>query len=189
MPDVGLRLLPRLADRPIVVQPRDPFHILADTSVELFVSSPLWLSIESAGPKEARMVEYPLVRPSDTWLGPSTLMGQVAYSVSTSCRVDLEGMPFRPHRAITPLMISNRGRDRLTFERIAVPIPNLTSYRDQQGQVWTESLEVTRRGSGPGSTETEVVPGPPRYARDGEVIARPREDPESGILRVFDALV
>lgn len=183
-----LSLSPRLADRAVVVRPRDAFHVLEGCTVSLFVSSPLWVAIEIGDVGGELLLEMPTFRPSDTWFGPSNLSGDAAYAVSTSCRVDLDGLPIRPHRAVSPLRIHNPGPGRLTFERLAVPVPNLSLYRGHDGRLWTEALAVRHRDEGGGLADIELRPGAPEEAGEAEKISAPREDATEGIFRVFDAL-
>lgn len=200
--DRVVSIRPQLADRTVVVHPRSPFHILEGASVELFVSSPLWVSIavhsgpqsktqsalssgEDAGNRR-EVMDVPAFRPSDTWFGESTLVGESAYAITTSCRVDIEGLPLRPHRATTPILIDNHGSDRLTFERIAVPVRNLSLYRGTDGQLWTEALKLTRKEEGSGVAETEILREPP--SGTSVPISQPRQSESARIQRVFESL-
>jgi hypothetical protein len=108
--------------------------------------------------------------------------------VSTSCHVDLDSLPLRPHRAVTILRIENPGPDRLTFERIGVPVSNLSLYASRHGQLWTEALALRRRDEGGGLADIEVLPGAPAEAGGAELAALPREVAGARILRVFDSL-
>lgn len=67
-----LLVSPRLADRPVVVKALKPLHIQAGQQVDLYVSTPLWFSacVHSSA---TELQEIPIVRPSDTWFGPSTM--------------------------------------------------------------------------------------------------------------------
>jgi len=186
--DHALALQPRLADRPVVVRPGSPFHVLAGARALLFVSSPVWVEVQLPGRAAPGLTEFPAYRPSDTWLGPSTTEGEAAYAATTSGRVDLDGLPIRPHRAVTPIAIENTAPEQLAFERVAVPVRSLSLYADAAGRLWTETLQVSHRAAERGRAETAVQPGPPAQAKDAERVAGPREQAETRIAQVFDAL-
>lgn len=194
----GVVLEPRLADRTIIVRPRDTFHVVEGSSVELFVSSPLWVAIHARGGSNAgggdgetkggKLAELPTYRPSDTWFGPSTLQGEAAYAVSTTCRVDVENLPVRPHRAVTPLRVENPGPGELAFQRLAVPVPNLSLFAGQGGRLWTEALQVKRSEEGAGLGELEVVKGAPGAAGSSEQISPPRQATPRRMMHMFDGI-
>jgi hypothetical protein len=187
-PDGRVALAPRHADRTLIVRPRSPFHILEGSRVDLFVSSPLWLAITAGTLDGHTVLELPIHRPSDTWFGPSTRQGEAAYAATTSCRVDLDGLPVRPHRAVTPLHVDNPGPGPLAFDRIAVPVPNLSLYADASGRLWTEAISLTRRDEEGGLADMEMLPGAPTHAGAALRISGPREASEKRILRVFESL-
>lgn len=109
--DVGpLKLVPIMADRLVVSRPKSPFRILPGQHATLFVSTPAWVRIALGNGKA--LAELPLFRPSDTWFGPSTLVGELGYAARTHCRLDVCDVPFRPHRAVTPLRVENRSSPR-----------------------------------------------------------------------------
>ena len=186
--DGRLTLSPRLADRAVIVRPRSPFHALEGAKVDLFVSSPLWVRVATGPDGDLDLLDLPTHRPSDTWFGANTLTGHKAYAVSASCRVDLEGLPVRPHRAVTPLRIKNPGPGALDFVRIAVPVPNLSLYAGEGGRLWTETLKLTRRDDNHGVADAEVQAGAPAQAGESQLVAPPREVAGTRILRVFDTL-
>lgn len=181
-----LSLMPRLADRVIVVRPASPFHVAEGAEIALFVSSPLWLSIGLAG--EGEPIEFPAMRPRHTWLGSTTLTGEMAYAIKTSCRVDSEGLPIRPQRAITPLRIRNPGPGRLTLERVAVPVPILSLFAGANGRLWTQALKITRDSEESGIAEAEILSGPPEGVLADEPVSGPRRPTESRFVRIVDAL-
>ena len=182
-----LSLKPVLADRPVVTKPHTPFYIPSGIDATIFVSTPLWVRIEVNDPP-VFLQELPIVRPSDTWFGSSTLEGEICYATRTSARLRLEEVPRRPHRAITPVMIRNRASSNLFLERLSIPVPFLALYGDAQGLLWTEPLTLIRE------TETEMAEvrlaeDPPAHAETPVRLMEPRQKPETGMLvRAFSSI-
>ncbi|MGH8372249.1 MAG: hypothetical protein ACRETO_05915 [Gammaproteobacteria bacterium] len=140
-----LRLVPVLADRPVVVRPEMPLFIPSGEEVILFVSTTLWVSVY-AGQHSPMLVEMPTLRPSDTWFGPNTRQGELCYASRTLAHTRVEDVIPRPHRAITPVQIRNHGHEPLLLERLSVPVPLLTLYENQAGGFWTQSVLLERSG-------------------------------------------
>ncbi len=169
-------LTPALADRPFVVRPEHPFVITPGASVELFVSSPLWVRIGVA-PPVTELRELPVFRPSDTWFGPATISGELGYAGRTHCRMRLADLPVRPHRAITLVRLRNRTEAPFQLQRLSVPVPLLSLFEAGQGGLWTQALEVERDGSG-ALSKLEVDATPPAIAGPVEPVAGPRREPQ-----------
>lgn len=140
----SLHLLPRLADRPVVIKPIDPLYIPAGQHATLFVSTPLWLSVW-AGHHPEPLLDLPVVRPSDTWFGITPVRGQVCYATKVFCRTELSQLPIRPFRAVTPVSIDNAGPDTMPIERLCMPMPLLELYSATDGRLWTPGLRVERQ--------------------------------------------
>lgn len=178
---------PALADRPVVARPEPTLKILAGAEIELYVSTPVWLQIYVKGIEEA-LLDVPSQRPSDTWLGASTRAGELCYAIRTKARLDLENLPLRAYRAITKILLRNRAADTLILERLSLPFPHLSIYRDRHGYLWTQRLTVARSKTG-SLAEVHLGEGPPREAEEAEVVAGPRDEPSKNVLnRALGAL-
>lgn len=181
-----LHLLPRLADRPVVSRPDAPFRVLGRDEVTLYVSTPLWLAVQTPDASTG-LYELPIFRPSDTWFGANTREGDLCYATRTVCRLDLADVPFRPHRAVTAVRIVNRAESPLVLDRVSLPVGNLTLY-DADGALWTESLTLTRL------PDEDLAPvtlgkGPPAAAPGATRLAGPREEPPANLMiRAFSQL-
>ncbi len=138
-----LELLPMLADRAVVARPESGFSIPPLERVSVFVSSAIWIRL-SCGQKKTRLLEVPTWRPSDTWFG-NNQSGFLCYATRTAMRLEIDELPLRPHRAVTPIVIDNQGQDALNIERISLPIPNLSVFVAPAGALWTERLHLTRK--------------------------------------------
>ncbi len=143
-----IQLLPALADRPVVCRPAAPISLDAGASVVLYVSTPIYVQINLVNQKTTLLQELATQRLSDTWFGPSTCVGELCYASVTSGRLDLQKLPYRIQRATTPLHIHNRADNNLLFERVALPVPLLSLYAAENGQLWTQSVTLTREDSG-----------------------------------------
>lgn len=175
-----LRLAPMLADRPVVTRPLQPFHILPGETVTIYVSSPVWLRMD-VGEANRSLLETPLQRPSDTWFGPSTQLGQLCYASQTHCRLYLDEMPIRPHRAVTPVCIRNRARNTLVLERLNLPVDYLALYGTPDGLLWTQGLTMHRE-SDLDLASVDIDKRPPEQAAGQPLLAPPRQRADRGVL-------
>lgn len=187
-PGHSVALRPALADRPIVTRPAEPFALLPGESVEVFVSSPVWVVV-TLGARSVPALEVPSQRPTDTWFGPSTREGELCYATRTTCRLERDELPVRPHRATTPVTLRNRAATVLRVDRISMPVEHLSLHADAGARLFTEPITLERREDGVGLAELEVG----TFARDGAEapvrVAPPREPrPQGRLVRVFSHL-
>lgn len=183
-----LRLQPRVADRSLVARPRTPLYVLPGERAKVYVSSPLWVDIR-IGDAERSLRELPVKRLSDTWFGPSTLEGEVAYALKTQARTRLEEVPTPPHRCITPVVFENRGGDVLLVDRMNLPIPYLALYELSGARFWTQTV-VLARTTDSQMAELDVRGGAPPEAAGARRISEPRNRASSNVLvRAFSSLM
>lgn len=177
---VQVSLMPLLADRPVISRPDVALFIPPGQSIELYVSTPLWLQVRAQG---VLLQEQPLVRPSDTWSGPTTRAGGLAYAASTMARTTLQDFPYSAWRAVTPLRITNRGTDTAAVERLHLPVPFLSLYQAADGTLWTQAVELTRGADGaleleqlgsdaPSEAGASVLLGGPRRRADRSLLGK-----------------
>jgi len=177
------RLAPALSDRTIVSRPAIPFVVPPGQSINLLVSTPLWLRVEVEG---AAIQELPTLRLSDTWFGASTREGQLCYAARTHLRTVHDPVELPGWRALTPVRVSNRAADPLVVERLALPVPRLSIYRDGDS-FWTSAVTLERPPEGEEEARVIVEPGAPTpgAARLGEPRSVSDENP---VARVFNSI-
>jgi hypothetical protein len=182
-----LELKPQLADRTMVTRPSTPIVLAPGEEVTLYISTPLWVQFELDGKQGSVIEEFAINRPSDTWFGPSTRVGELCYASQTSGRLNLENLPVRPSRAITPLNVINHAEDKLLLERIALPVPLLSLFATPEGLLWTQSATLIREDNG-GLAELKLGKEAPKEAQGAVRINKPRKQPEKGMLvRAFSS--
>jgi hypothetical protein len=177
--DSTLILTPALADRSVVIRTEKPLHVLPAQEVKLYVSSPLWVRIETGDPRII-MQDIPILRPSDTWFGTSTIEGELCYANRVYGRFRLEDIIFRPHRAITPVLLRNHGKEPLLLERLNLPVPNLSLYESEEGYLWTQST-ILEAGVN-NKAALELKKGAPKEAKNSKLVNGPRIKAEKNIL-------
>ncbi len=183
-----LRLSVMLADRPVVTRPENPLYVPPDEEVTVYVSSPLWIHIETENPAKT-LLEIPIYRPSDTWFGPNTLEGELCYSSKTFHRVQLDQVPVRPHRATTAVLVQNHAGTMLSMDRMQVPVPHLALYQSQNGRLWTDDVIFTRTGTDDFASLRTRAKGGRRMREKAVRIAEPRKKPgENIVVRAFSSL-
>ncbi len=184
----AISLQPMLADRPVVVSPESPLMLPSDEEITLYVSTPAWVEISIGDPPNP-VLEVPLLRPSDTWFGPSTMYGELCYAVRTSARLKLENLPVRPHRIVSTVRITNHGNTNLAFERMKIPALQMSVYSAADGQLWTQTVNLERYEDQRTAT-VRLGSGPPPQAVDPALLHGPRLVAEKNLLTsAFSGLI
>jgi hypothetical protein len=177
---------PLLADRAVVAAPRKPFFIPAQQSATVYVSTPLWIAV--APDDHSTLEEIPIFRPSKSWFGTDTQIGEVCYFSHTACRLRLDEVKRRPHRAITAVHVVNNARSELYLDRMKVPVPFLALYSSDDGGLWTQDVRLERNSDDP--AQLQLGQGKPRDANKAAKVAEPRETIDANVVfRAFGSLV
>jgi hypothetical protein len=174
----AITLLPRLADRPVVGRPENPFFILPGEQTRIFVTTPLWVAVSLPGEAERSLLDLPVARPKDTFFGPNTTAGQICYASRTFCRLRFGDVPPYPHRAITAVQIKNEADDPLPVERLRIPVQHLALYQDDQNRLWTEEIALVR---------VQTATGPQLQTRDRNWKNAPTKTRRIGEPRLSEA--
>jgi hypothetical protein len=143
-PDNGnqVQYLPAMSSLATVIRPFQPLTIPAASECMIYVGTLLWMRIQ-VGDKRTHLMELPLADPSLTWVGRTTMEGELCYAAATFARLVLDAVPKRPWRAITPVRIVNQRDEPLLLERFNLPTPLLSLHRNEEGQLWTPGVTVT----------------------------------------------
>jgi hypothetical protein len=182
-----LSVMPMLADRPVITRPLTPLSVPAGELATIFVSSLLWVWVEVGDPPK-RLQEIPILRPSDTWFGPSTMEGELCYASRTYARLTLDNVTACSHRATTQVAIHNRAASHLQVERLSLPVPYLSLFEGPDGLLWTQAVTMQRTRDTEMAT-FQVEQGPPREIADAIPVSSPRQQfEESVIIRAFGTL-
>jgi hypothetical protein len=179
--DQPLRIIPQLADRPVVARPMMPTELLPKERATLFIGIVLWARV-SVG--DQMLAEFATQRMSDTWFGASLQHGELCYASQTRALLRLDNVPASPFRALVPVTIDNQGEDSVTLERINVPIPHLTLYCDGQ-KFWTSALTILREKQ-LATAKLHIDPTP---LANCTLVAQPRRPIRGGVFdRAVDLL-
>jgi hypothetical protein len=181
-----LTVLPSLADRTVVSRPYTPFTVPAGEATTIYVGTPLWFTMASGSLQD--MFEIPIQRPSDTWFGASTQEGELGYASRTYGRLNLENINISPYAAVTEVHIHNGSEESLLVERLNLPVPFLSLFETEEGDLWTEAVTVEQT-EGTSLAKFHIKKAPLAAENGAKLIARPRQDPQKGMLiRAFGAL-
>lgn len=172
-----LHVRPRLADRPIVARPGMPVVVPGGHGATLFVSSPVWVELTAGDPPQC-FFEAPSWRQSSTWYGENTLEGALYYAERTRARLE-RGDALAAH-VTTSVTVNNVERQPIRIERIALPVPSMSVFSDEQGGLWTEHAVVDYLAGQDAPVRIERAPlagigkttlvSRPRHANDGNVV-------------------
>jgi hypothetical protein len=174
---------PRLADRPLVAKPHQAFVLPGFGEVTIYISSPVWLSLWLEGDKQS-LFEAASFALSDTWFGPRPHIGFLCYASRFSGRTQLETLPRRVSRIITPLTISNRSDDPLNIEKVAIPTEILPVY-GRELDLWTPGVRVLKHRDVK-LTSVEVDKKLPPTLTDMQLMAEARvKDTDNLISKTF----
>lgn len=174
-------LTPALGDRDFVAVPDQPFFVLPAESIRAFVSVPLWVQVRVG--QDARLAaEVPVIRPQDTWFGSPTA-GTLCYASRTAMRLELDLFSTLAHRALVTVEVHNRSETPLVIERLKLPVPELSLFRDASGQLRTSVVRFTRQRDDEATIEhAQVAAGWTRLAEPRTPTAGGR-----GLMQVFNA--
>ncbi|MEJ2356879.1 MAG: hypothetical protein P8Y13_02205 [Deinococcales bacterium] len=167
-----LVLKPAPADRDVVVRPDIPVVVPSGVRLDLYLTTAVWV-IATAGTGGPTLLDQPSHRLSDTWFGPNTLEGELAYAIRTAARLELEEIPHRPHRAITKVTVVNGTRDAFPLEKLKVPVAALALYASPETGLWTDHVTLERRQA-TDEAEASVGSGPGVPGVRAERVAEPR---------------
>jgi len=183
----NITITARLADRPVVATPQKPVELPPGEAVTVYVGSPVWMHVH-AGTPVRDLFEVPLQPPADTWFGPSTRVGELCYASRTHCRLSLDELPLRPHRAVTSVVVENQAATPLRLDALKLPVPHLALYSADDGRLWTQDVTLTRDDDHE-FTPLRVREGAPRQAENAMRIAEPRQPVADNIMvRAFSSL-
>ena len=180
-----LQLMPRLANRSVVIKPVDPIYIPAGQRGTLYISTPLWIAGFVEGQKDP-LFDIPIILPKDTWFGPNHRSGEICYATAVDGRTELHQLKPRSFRAVTPIEFHNISHQQLRFDRMNVPVSALPLfYSESTGRLWTSQIKVLQ----------ESVDRPPRIRIEnrtpphaGEVMyVHPPRAPASALFNMFDS--
>jgi hypothetical protein len=175
-----LKIRPMLADRNIVAKPHEPIFLPSNQSVTLYLSTPVWLGLY-VNSSESPLFQLSTFQLSDTWFGPKPHLGELCYSSQFSGRMNLDSLPRRSGRVITPIKIVNNGTDNLKLEKLSIPCEYLSIYLTAKSELWTPTLTVTREVD---SSKTQVKIEPELHPKleNAELVSTARVNDQSGLL-------
>ena len=186
--DTGLTIEPILADRSVVARPEIPFNVLPDDEARLFLSIAVWVRLSVRG-TTSTLLEVPTIRLSDSWFGATTREGEICYASRTAARMNLANVVRRSTRAITSVVVRNRAEDRLSLERIALPVPALSLFGDVDGNLWTEEVTVERDREGH-TAQVKLGRRPPKHAKKPIKVSGARvPEAQNVIVRALHSLL
>lgn len=184
----GLSFSPRLADRTVVTRLETPLRILPGEELTLYISTPLWIRVEMTAPHKT-LREVPTYRLSDTWFGPiGSPGGELAYASRTPAVVQLEDIPFRPHCAITTILLKNLGSTLLPLDRLNLPLPRLSLFFSPRSGFWTDVVALERKEDAEFAS-LQLKRQPPADAAATQLVAQPRDSAgeTNMVFRAFSA--
>ncbi len=176
-----ITLVPTMPDRALLSKVERAFYIPTGESIQLYISSPLWIRIEVGSPP-ILLDEIPTETLMDTWFGKNTLEGELCYSSQTFCSTELDELPRDTTRVISLISIENRSKDTLVLRELKIPLPYLSIYADKQNFLWTEQLKVLQEDT---EIETTIIKGPPTTIEGVELLTLPRLQIKPGLKNLF----
>ncbi|TFG60070.1 MAG: DUF432 domain-containing protein [Spirochaetales bacterium] len=176
----SISLLPMLPDKPVVVRPEYPIHVMQNRQISFFVNIPIWVRI-LPGTAMPKPIELPSVQLSKTWFG-DTQVGEICYALKTRAMRSETESAHAPYLVTCPLQIQNNSSKVLDFDKICVHVENLSLYQEVPGRFWTNSVSISYR-EGDQRTQVNVSPEAPQYAAGCVKLSEPRDTGTSSLVR------
>jgi len=158
----GFRLVPLLADRAVVCRPLNPLFVMPGDQVEMFLSTPVWISVylnALGGNDGSHVAEIPAAHLSDTWIGSTTVDGELGYAALTKARLAYKDVKSKPHLATTGVVVRNLATRPLRIDQLSLPAPWLHVYATTDGALCTEGI-VLEHKEGDSFAELDVMSQP-----------------------------
>jgi len=172
----GIHLSPALPDRLLVVKPQTSFHLTPGATSRIYVRVPVQVAVRLGSAAGPVLVEFPTLRLSDTWWGDME-DGALGYWLSTHARRVWSTALEEPHMAVCTMTLSNRSRDPLPVEKIALRVAHLSIFA-RGNSLWCDEVRVTYAGGE--ESDVEMSGTPPEEARGGELVVGPRSPVDRG---------
>lgn len=166
-----VEFIPAFPDRPLVLQPENPFRLLPGAKARIFVRVPLWVQLQIPGKQGALLAELPTLILSDTWWG-GFVDGEIAYWLHITARREAGPGIFLPDRVLCPLALENRSGEDLPVEKILLRVAHLSIFRGP-GSLWSDEVRIRYRGEEEGS-ELDMTGRTPPEAPGANRLAAPR---------------
>ncbi len=179
-------LMPRLANRSVVIKPIQPIYIPAAQRTTLFISTPLWICgfVEQ---QKAPLFDFPVIRPKDTWFGINKMEGQLCYATPVDGTTDLDALHPRAFRAITPIHFYNDSHQQMLLERINVPVHSLPLFHcEENDRLWTSEIKVYQDTIGR-PPRIRIETRTPSMAGKVSFVQPARQDNNGFITNMFDS--
>ncbi len=186
-PGIKLRIMPRLADRPVIVRPETPLFLPPGQRATLYVSTGVWLVATPAYTDAPELMEIPLFRSTDTWFGHNTMEGELCYASLTNARTEVGLLAQVPHRAFTPIDIANSGQDSLAIEALRVPVTMLSLYSGKRGLLWTDKISFERE-AGESAASLRISDHEELSSESATRLSAPRITEQTGIVHTFSRM-
>jgi hypothetical protein len=181
---------PVFPDRPVVLEPEQPFYLLPGARVRVYVRVPAWISVtlplQNAPARSVRLREIVPLTLSDTWWGTPE-EGELAFWLNTTARRQMSPELFAPHLVACPLIIRNRAASELRVEKLALKVFHFSIFSRGE-EFWSDECHIEYLGEGDGS-QIEMTGLPPEEASEAVRVTHPRVPLRRGLrARTFGRL-
>ena len=183
----SVHLRPAFPDRPVILAPENPFHLVKGARTRVYAQVPVFISVELDMGPPLVLQEIPCHTLSDTWWG-TFIDGELGYWCPTPAHPRWDQGMLTPHTALCPLHLRNPAQADLHVQKVALRAPTLTLFH-QDGFLWADETKVTYRGEG-AAADMEASGRPPPDAKEAELVASPRAPAKGSIPgRTFHRLL
>lgn len=168
----SVEVSPLMPDRPLIVEPDEPFWLVAGAEARIYVRVPLRVHVEAVGGRRYTLLEEPTLVTSDTWWG-TLEEGELCYWLPTRARRRWSDDLVEPHLVACPLRLVNRSEDDLHVDKVALRVAYLSIFR-VGGALWSDETRVLYTGEAEGS-RLEMAGRAPDEAPEATRVAHPVE--------------
>jgi hypothetical protein len=158
----GFRLVPLMADRAVVCRPLNPLFVMPGDQVEMFMSTPVWISVflNALGTGDgSHVADIPASPLNETWVGSSTVDGELGYAAVTKARLSYKDVKVKPHLATTGVVVRNLATKPLRIDHLSLPAPWLHVYATPEGALCTDGI-ILEQKEGDEVAELEIMSQP-----------------------------
>lgn len=176
-----LTLAPALPIRPVVVKPLNPFKLLPNTIVQLYVHIPVTIQLYAGAVKEEnKLIELPGKELSSTWFGAPD-NGELAFAVKNNFYTDISSELLENNEVLCPVKITNSADGILDFQRLMVHVEFVSIYIHQK-KMYTNEIRVKFKGE---STVSDIsyAHTAPSFLEGAKQLAASRNPEKYSVLK------
>lgn len=177
----GIRLMPSLPDKPLILKTVPSFKVMPKEKMELFIFIPVVIQLFDKNQRESELLfEKQSVELSQAWLGESD-SGMLAYSLHKAVDFTVRTEVNKNWTVTCKATFRNDWKKTVEPNRLSFDPRRLRIYVDNNGNLYSNDITFHHRDEN-SAVEIEYSSHPPSIAPNAKVITEARNPEDSNIF-------